>query len=232
MLAQLAELAPEAESRRGFVLRRAQLLEKEGSLAEALLAYRGLLELVPGDPQGIAGLERLFAQEEGPRLDAARLLEPVYRGLNDTRKLVEVLEVLLSSAPPEQRLERLQEIAMLREALGQTSLAFAARLRAFNEFAQEASVRDELERLAADSGSFEEVAAAYEDQLERGVQEPLAGDLWRRLAAIYDGRLKRYDLAVRALEEVSKRDAEEPRRAGGAWPASTAARVRTASWRW
>jgi tetratricopeptide (TPR) repeat protein len=206
VLAQLAELAPDAESRRGFVLRRAQLLEKEGSLAEALLAYRGLLELVPGDPQGIAGLERLFAQEQGPRLDAARLLDPVYRSVNDTRKLVEVLEVLLSSAPPEQRLERIQEIAMLREALGQTSLAFAARLRAFNEFAQEASVRDELERLAADSGSFEEVAAAYEDQLERGLQEPLAGDLWRRLAAIYDGRLKRYDLSVRALEEVSKRD--------------------------
>ncbi len=206
VLAQLAELTPDAESRRGFVLRRAQLLEKEGGPAEALLAYRGLLELVPGDPQGIAGLERLFAQHEGQRLESARLLEPVYRGVNDTRKLVEVLEVLLSSAPPEQRLERIQEIALLREALGQTSLAFAARLRAFSEFPQEVSVRDELERLAADSGSFEEVAAAYEDQLEREVQEPLAGDLWRRLAALYDGRLKRYDLAVRALEEVSRRD--------------------------
>ena len=122
------------------------------------------------------------------------------------RKLVEVLEVLLSSAPPEQRLERTNEIAVLREALGQTSLAFAARLRAFNEFPQAPSVLDELERLAADSGSFEEVAAAYEDQLERGTKEPLAGELWRRLAAVYDGRLKRYDLAVRALEEVSRRD--------------------------
>ncbi|MDY7229820.1 tetratricopeptide repeat protein [Hyalangium rubrum] len=206
VLAQLAEQAPDAESRRGFMVRRAQLLEKEGSLAEALMAYRALLELVAGDPQAIAGLERLFAQEEGQRLDAARLLEPVYRSINDTRKLVEVLEVLLSSAVPEQRLERIQEIAVLREALGQTSLAFAARLRAFNEFPQEDSVRDELERLAADSGSFEEVAASYEDQLEREVREPLAGDLWRRLAAIYDGRLKRYDLAVRALEEVSRRD--------------------------
>jgi tetratricopeptide (TPR) repeat protein len=205
VLAQLAELATDTESRRGFVLRRAQLLEKEGSAAEALSAYRGLLELVPGDPQAIAGLERLFAQE-GQRLEAARLLEPVYRSVNDTRKLVEVLETLLSSAPPEQRLERIQEIAILREALGETSLAFAARLRAFNEYPHEASVLDELERLAADSGSFEEVAAAYEDQLERGTREPLAGELWRRLAALYDGRLKRYDLAVRAWEEVSRRD--------------------------
>ncbi|MFY0524026.1 tetratricopeptide repeat protein [Archangium gephyra] len=201
----LAELATDTESRRGFILRRAQLVEKEGSHAEALSAYRDLLALTPGDPQSVAGLERML-QVDAQRVEAARLLEPVYRGLNDTRKLVEVLEILLPVTQPVRRLERIQEIATLREALGQTSLAFAARLRAFNEAPQDDGVRDDLERLAADSGSFEEVAAAYEDQLERGATEPLAGDLWRRLAGIYDGRLKRYDLAVRALEEVSRRD--------------------------
>ncbi|OJT18152.1 gliding motility protein [Archangium sp. Cb G35] len=201
----LAEQATDAESRRGFILRRAQLVEKEGNHAEALTAYRDLLALTPGDPQSVAGLERML-QVDAQRVEAARLLEPVYRGLNDTRKLVEVLELLLPVTSPARKLERIQEIATLREALGQTSLAFAARLRAFNEAPQGDGVRDDLERLAADSGSFEEVAAAYEDQLERGATEPLAGDLWRRLAGIYDGRLKRYDLAVRALEEVSRRD--------------------------
>ncbi|NPC73068.1 tetratricopeptide repeat protein [Corallococcus exiguus] len=205
VLDQLAELAPDEPGRRAYLLRRAQLLEKEVGPTEALPVYRRLLELSPGDGQVVAGLERLLAHD-GPRLEAARLLEPVYRGLNDTRKLVDVLEVLLPGVPPEKRLERLQEIAVLREGLGQTSLAFVARLRAFNELPAEAGVRDELERLAADSGSFEEVAAAYEDQLERDPAEPLAGDLWRRLAAIYDNRLKRYDLAVRALEQVSRRD--------------------------
>ncbi|MBM7117671.1 tetratricopeptide repeat protein [Archangium primigenium] len=205
VLDQLAELATDNEARRGFILRRAQLLEKEGSHAEALSAYRALMGLAPGDPQAVAGLERML-QLDAQRVEAARLLEPVHRGLNDTRKLVEVLEILLPGTQPALRLERVQEIATLREALGQTSLAFAARLRAFNEAPQGEGVCDDLERLAADSGSFEEVAAAYEDQLDRGSTEPLAGDLWRRLAAIYDGRLKRYDLAVRALEEVSRRD--------------------------
>ncbi|PTL82541.1 tetratricopeptide repeat protein [Vitiosangium sp. GDMCC 1.1324] len=205
VLDQLAELSTDNESRRGFILRRAQLLEKENSHAEALSAYRDLMALAPADPQAVAGLERML-QLEAQRAEAARLLDPVYRGLNDTRKLVEVLEILLPGTQPVQRLERIQEIATLREALGQTSLAFVARLRAFNEAPQDANVRDDLERLAADSGSFEEVAAAYEDELERGATEPLAGDLWRRLAGIYDGRLKRYDLAVRALEEVSRRD--------------------------
>ncbi|MCE9668260.1 tetratricopeptide repeat protein [Myxococcus stipitatus] len=205
VLEQLAEGAADEAARRGWLLKRAQLLEKEVGATEALPVYRRLLELAPGDGQVVAGLERLMAHD-GPRVEAARLLEPVYRGLNDTRKLVEVLDVLLPGVAPERRLEHIQEVATLREALGQTSLAFVARLRAFNEFPHEGSVRDELERLAADSGSFEEVAGAYEDQLERDTQEPLAGDLWRRLAAIYDNRLKRYDLAVRALEEVSRRD--------------------------
>ncbi|MBJ6762133.1 tetratricopeptide repeat protein [Myxococcaceae bacterium JPH2] len=205
VLEQLAEAAPDEPARRGWLLKRALLLEKEVGAAESLPVYRRLLEIAPGDNQVVAGLERLLSHE-GPRIEAARLLEPVYRGLNDTRKLVDVLEVLLPGVQPEKRLERIQEIATLREALGQTSLAFVARLRAFNEFPGETSVRDELERLAADSGSFEEVSAAYEDQLERDATEPLAGDLWRRLAGIYDNRLKRYDLAVRALEEVSRRD--------------------------
>ncbi|OJH38275.1 tetratricopeptide repeat protein [Cystobacter ferrugineus] len=205
VLAQLAELAKDNESRHGFILRRAQLLEKEGSHAEALSAYRELLGLAPGDPQTVAGLERLL-QLDAQRVEAARLLEPVYRGLNDTRKMVDVLEILLPVTQPALRLERIQEIATLREALGQTSLAFVSRLRAFNDAPLAEGVCDDLERLAADSGSFEEVAAAYEDQLDHGATEPLAGDLWRRLAAIYDGRLKRYDLAVRALEEVSRRD--------------------------
>lgn len=205
VLDQLADGAADDGARRGWLLKRAQLLEKEVGPAEALPVYRRLLELAPGDGQVVAGLERLMAHE-GPRVEAARLLEPVYRGLNDARKLVEVLDVLLPGVAPERRLEAIQEAATLREALGQTSLAFVSRLRAFNEYPQETSVRDELERLAADSGSFEEVAGAYEDQLERGAQEPLAGDLWRRLATLYDNRLKRYDLAVRALEEVSRRD--------------------------
>ncbi|MCY1021687.1 tetratricopeptide repeat protein [Pyxidicoccus sp. MSG2] len=205
VLDQLADGAVDDNARRAWLLKRAQLLEKEVGPAESLPVYRRLLELAPGDGQVVAGLERLMAHD-GPRVEAARLLEPVYRSLNDTRKLVEVLEVLLPGVAPERRLEHVQEIATLREALGQTSLAFVARLRAFNEFPHEAAVRDELERLAADSGSFEEVAGAYEDQLERDTQEPLAGDLWRRLAGIYDNRLKRYDLAVRALEEVSRRD--------------------------
>src|SRR5256885_7372599 len=49
----------------------------------------------------------------------------------------------------------------------QKAMAFSARLRAFAESPETKEVRDELERVAAETGSFEELAAAYEDQLER-----------------------------------------------------------------
>ena len=42
--------------------------------------------------------------------------------------------------------------------------------------------REQLERLAAETGAFEELAAAYEDQLERGVTNATSTELWRRLA--------------------------------------------------
>ena len=65
-------------------------------------------------------------------------------------------------ANPELKLPLLTEIAVLRDGLGQKPLAFAARLRAFTESPQDDPTREELERLAADLGSFEELAAAYE----------------------------------------------------------------------
>lgn len=205
VLDQLASVTNDDPLRLQYLLRRAQLLEKEGQHVEALRAYGTVLEVSPLEANAIAGLERLLALEQ-VRPDAARLLEPCYRRLKDLKKLVDVLEVRVAIANPELKLPLLTEIAILREGLGQKPLAFAARLRAFSEAPQDEATREELERLAADLGSFEELAAAYEDQLERGANEALADDLWRRLAAIYGDRLQRLDLAARAWNEVLTRD--------------------------
>ncbi|MFZ5470742.1 MAG: tetratricopeptide repeat protein [Myxococcota bacterium] len=205
VLDQLTELSADPEAKRAYVLRRAQLLEKEGRAAEAISAYAIALELFAQEPTAVAGLERLLAVDQA-RLEAARLLEPRYRQQNDRKKLVEVLDVRLGAADPSSRMQLLTEVATLREALGQKALAFAARLRAFAEQPEDKEAREELERLAADTGAFEELAAAYEDQLERGVTPTLAEDLWRRLAVVYGDRLSRSDLAARAWAEVHQRD--------------------------
>lgn len=204
VLDQLAASSQTPEVRLGYVVKRAHLLEKEGQPAEVLRAWSAALGLSGNDAQAVAGLERLLT-EDSVRVEAARLLEPVYRGQSDLKKLVEVLDVKLVSAEPARRVALLLEIAMLREAVGQKKLALTARLRAFAEAPDDAEVREEFERLSADLGAFEELAAAYEDALERGVAEPLAEELWRRLAAVYADRLQRPDLAARAWNEVLAR---------------------------
>ena len=89
--------------------------------------FARLLAVSSNDPNAVAGLERLL-ELPAVRPDAARLLEPVYRSLNDVRHLVDVLELRLASAPPNERVPLLEEIANLRESLGQRDLAFAARV--------------------------------------------------------------------------------------------------------
>jgi tetratricopeptide (TPR) repeat protein len=205
VLDQLASMTNDETLRLSYLLRRAQLLEREGQHVEALRAFGTVLEVSALEANAVAGLERLMAVEP-VRPDAARLLEPCYRRLKDLKKLVEVLEVRVGIADPNLRLPLLTEIAVLREGLGQKPLAFASRLRAFSEAPDDEGTREELERLAADLGAFEELAAAYEDALERGADGPLADDLWRRLAGIYGDRLQRLDLAARAWNEVLTRD--------------------------
>ncbi|MBI3185601.1 MAG: tetratricopeptide repeat protein [Myxococcales bacterium] len=205
VLDQLAEMRPDEAGRKGYLLRRGQLLEREMQVPEAINTYRAVLELSVGEPVAVGGLERLLGTDQG-RPEAARLLEPIYRKQNDFKRLVEVLDMRLALAEPSLRGALLNEIAIIREMLGQKALAFAARLRAFAEDPENTEVQEELERLAADTGSFEELAAAYEDQLERGVSERTAGELWRRLAVIYGDRLSRPELAARAFGEVHRRD--------------------------
>ena len=193
------------EIQKAHLLRRAQLLEREKELPAAVEGYARLLAVAPTDPNAIAGLERLL-ELPAVRPDAARLLEPVYRSLNDVRHLVEVLELRLAGATPNDRVPLLEEIANLRESLGQRDLAFAARVRAFGETPESAEAREQLERLAAETGAFEELAAAYQDQLERGVTNATSTELWRRLAVLWGERLERLDLAVRAYEELARRE--------------------------
>src|SRR5690606_27647601 len=110
VLRQLAELTSDAPARRALLLKRATLLEKEGEVAEAVDGYARVLAESPGEAAAVAGLERLFEHEQA-RLEAARVLEPFYRSVNDARHLCEVLEVKAAQASPEERLQTMREVA-------------------------------------------------------------------------------------------------------------------------
>ncbi|HEX4802343.1 MAG TPA: gliding motility protein, partial [Myxococcaceae bacterium] len=64
-------------------------------------------------------------------------------------------------------------------------------------------------RLAAETGSFDALASAYEEQLGLKNAEPRAEMLWRRLASLYGERLGRIDAAVRAWQQVLAREPKD-----------------------
>ncbi len=208
VLSQLADGANDDRERLGYLIKRGLILEKEHQNAESLRVFGDALRISPTEPYAIAALERLLLLEDA-KLEAARLLEGAYRTANDQKHLVEVLDVRLIAAEPSQRVPMLKEIADLRELVGQKNHALIARIKAFNEEPGDADVREQLERLAADLGAFEELAGAYEDALERGVAEPLTSELWRRLAVVYGERLSRFDLAAKAWNEVLARSPKD-----------------------
>jgi len=210
ILTQLAELAPDSKSKKDYILRRAALLEREGQPAAALAGYQQAIQLYPGEPGIVLGLEHLL-RNESIKQEVARVLEPLYRASNERQKLVELLEIRLVSSAPEKRFELLNEIATLREALGHLAAAFNARLRAFSENPEAEGAREELHRLASETGAFEELAECYRRQIERGLSEAVVVDLQRRLAAIYEERLNRPEMAARAWEQVAE---HEPENAG------------------
>ncbi|MBI3180785.1 MAG: tetratricopeptide repeat protein [Myxococcales bacterium] len=203
VLERLAELSEDPGERKEQLLRRGEALAKGGAHEAAAEAFADVLAVAAAEPRAVEGLEALLASGAARR--AAALLEVVYRGRGDDRKLVEVLDLQLPASPPEARGRMLREITRLREAQGDTARAFSASLAAFAELPQDEGGRAEMERLAEATGSYGELADQYRALLEREPDGPLAPGLWRRLAQLYEGELGRPDLAAQALEEVLRR---------------------------
>jgi tetratricopeptide (TPR) repeat protein len=187
--------------------RRALALEQGPEPGRAAAAWAEILAESPLDAAAVAGLERLLSLPSA-REAAARVLEDVHRASGDARRLVAVLEQRLESADASERGPLLAEVAALHGRLGQKPQAFLAKLRQYREGlasgGDDPSVRAELERLAAETGSYEDLAAALEDALEQGVPGPVGTALRRRLGVLYAERLQDPERAVRRLEEAAR----------------------------
>jgi tetratricopeptide (TPR) repeat protein len=202
VLAQLAETAATPGERRDALVQRAQLFERAEDAPEAVRAWAAVLAVAPADPAAVAGLE-LLLQDGQVQAEAAALLEPAYRASGDDRKRVELLELRLNSATAAERVGLLEQVSALRSSLGQLGQGYAAQLRVFAARPEVPEVRAELERLAAAVNGFEELAAAYEDAIERGGIPPaVVLELWRRLGALYAERLDHPGAAIKAWTEV------------------------------
>ncbi|MGC4114527.1 MAG: hypothetical protein QM765_07935 [Myxococcales bacterium] len=206
VLRELITRSP-AEATRELLGRRAAALAAAGQDEKAVGVWAQVLSRWPGDGDAVAGLERALreASADAARQEAGRLLEAAHRARGDSRRLVEMLELRLDQAPVAERARLLCEVAGLREDLGDATLAFSARRRLFAEAPGDAETRAALERLAVGAGMGEELVAAYEDVLEKGVGAELALLLWRRVAQIRSERPGEREAAAAAWEQVLAR---------------------------
>jgi tetratricopeptide (TPR) repeat protein len=204
VLAALAGL--DAGRRIELLLRRAAILEAAEGPRAAVAAYAEILAESAREPEAVAGLERLLARPD-TAADAARVLEDVHRASGDTRRLADLLEARLAAADDAERTPLLAEIAALSERLGDRPRAFRAKLRELAEALRRGEdapgTRAELERLAAATGAWAELARALEEALAARLPREAALDVRRRLAVVSAERLGRLDLAARWFEEVA-----------------------------
>lgn len=202
-------LAESEEEHVRLSLRLAELREQMDNVSEAVEGYAEILDRNPGQPSALAALERLSG-ERAHELRIAEILEPLYRSQGDYKKLVFVHEVQVRHATePSRRVQLLETIAELHEdAGGDAGQAFDAMARALSaDPGREASL-ESLERLAARTGRFEDLAALLEREAKEVPEPDLKSRLLMAAATLLEERVGDTERAIKTYRAVLGADPE------------------------
>jgi len=133
--------------------------DKLGLAMKIAVTYRD--EIGKAD-RAMRAFEKVLSFDE-ENLDAAEALIPLYEKGRDPRKLFRALEIQLNhTEDPSTRQERIHRLAELaEEKMRDKALAFTWWLKAFAENHEDVSIREQLERLAEETGTWAELVDAY-----------------------------------------------------------------------
>jgi tetratricopeptide (TPR) repeat protein len=194
--------ALELKARLGEV-RELRLLDKFG----AVELYREVLSAEPRHPVALPRVEELV-QKDPQNKAAAEVLLSAFRAVGDGPKLAQALEARVAASPdPFERKALLVELATLRETAREVDPAFLALWRAFKEDPNDAALRQRLDKLAEQAKAYDELAAAYEDELPRIAEAADAAQVSHRLGELFEQRLGDPAKAVDAHERARSLDA-------------------------
>ena len=166
-------------------LKENRLLDREGALA----LYEEVLQARPDHPEALARLEALLQKDPGNDRSALAL-ERAYQAAGNPARQAAVLELRAGERPDtEERKALYVQLADLREkGLRDPSLAFLALCKAFREDPADPAVRARMEDVAARSGHEEELAAIYEDEVDR-LPPADAARVGLKLGEVYEEKL-------------------------------------------
>ena len=206
-----SELATDPAEGISYQYRIAELYEKHlDDTTRAIELYRDLLQQMPDHAPTLEALEGIKSGAKDP-LGAALVLEPIYDATGEWNKLISVLEVQVKAADdPYQKVELLHRIARHHEEMLQAhGVAFETYARAVQfDIANEDSLGN-LERLAMLVTRWKEVAALYDQELDKlGEDAARFVELGLRLAQIFETQLEDLESAVARYRRVLAVDAE------------------------
>src|SRR5690606_34934424 len=195
--------APTDEELVGLKFRLAEVQSKRLKDASSALGnYREVLQLDLNHAGARQALEA-FLEDEDLRGEAAQILEAVFETREDWAPLARVLEVRAAVADDVgEKVEFLRKLARVSsEHLGQAADAFDAQARALHADPTNEETRQELETLAAASGSWKKLAEAFEGIAGETKDSDLALSYWVRLAEL-QRQQGQVDLAAQAYEKA------------------------------
>lgn len=206
ILEREADLAPDANAALGFRYRFGELFEARlGDAFRAVEVYREILDALPDHALTQAALERMIAAGKDP-VQAAKVLEPIYRAGAESAKLVGVLEVLARhEEDPIQRVDLLHQISELHEVhLEQPRAAFDACARALPSDNANEQTLSTLERLAEQLGAFDDLVKLYDTEIARLREDApdAATELALRLAKICEVQIGSVEAAIQRYRVV------------------------------
>jgi tetratricopeptide (TPR) repeat protein len=199
--------------RRALKKRIAALFAVESQDPQAALeAYREVLA-AGFDAEAVAAIRGIGETHDELRADAADALEPVLRSGGKHGELAAVLELRLrAQTEPVDRARTLRALAQVYETpLDDVERAQTALLRALAEEPQDATLHEDIERLASRSGveGWRRYADALQERAGAIFDANVAADLFVRLGRASETKLDDADRAARAYVAAAERTGDD-----------------------
>ncbi|HEV3193896.1 MAG TPA: tetratricopeptide repeat protein, partial [Polyangiaceae bacterium] len=210
-----AEQSALAEDEARFRMDLASLLvHKLGEARAGIEELEAVVELVPDDrgrtrAEAVAALEQLLGVAEH-KTRIIDILRPIYERADDWRRLVALNEERLSVATDDaERISILRESADLWEKRGSDPRrAFAAVRAAWILDPEDGDAREQLDRLATITRSWDDLASTYEEAIAK-TQGLTVRELLSALARLHDQRRDDPRRALAAWERLFALDETE-----------------------
>ncbi len=206
-------IAQDDESRIVFKFRQAECWYRNmDDCLHAIEVYNAVFELDPAHEASIASLEEIIAIGGEAAIEAAKVLVPIYSGLERWNELVKVYEVLVAGSEDiEELIDLLEKIGTVHEEmLEQPKDAFNAWYRALSNDVTRDSSWEKVEQLA-------ETCECWNELVEKlaTLQSDLSSDssaaiiVAKHMASVYEERLSQPEKSIEALRSVLDLDSND-----------------------